>query len=273
MKSFVQILILLQLQIRLSHQVGVVRWNIFGYTAYAPGPISQTTYYRRLSRRVGCTDWFEGESNCVAKTVINSNCGPPDQCNVTWTLEGNELVVTGLNFPINVLQVADANFSHIYICDDWSNPCQSTERIPLSPGTYYLNVQTYLDWSNEICHIFEPINVPFARESSAGNEPTIRDDISFSYKNENSIPDRNVQIFPNPADDILNVSIENFEEKAIEIRLVNLLGETMKIAPNQKTENQFQIDLSNLSTGIYILWILPEGEKPISKKLKINRSE
>jgi len=70
----------------------------------------------------------------------------------------------------------------------------------------------------------------------------------------------------------LNISIENFEKKAIEIRLVNLLGETMKVVPNQIDQNRFQLNLSDISTGIYILWILPEGEKPIGKKLKVSRN-
>ena len=82
-----------------------------------------------------------------------------------------------------------------------------------------------------------------------------------------------VTVYPNPANDLLNVSVPNFDKKKIEIRLVNLLGAPMNIVPNQKTENHFEIDVSNISTGMYILWILPEGEKPISKKLKILQND
>jgi len=40
---------------------------------YNPGSISQTTWYRRCSRRAGCTSWFEGESNCIMKEVRTCN--------------------------------------------------------------------------------------------------------------------------------------------------------------------------------------------------------
>lgn len=39
-------------------------------TTYDPGPITQTTYYRRLSRRSGCTT-YDGETNWVVKEVDN----------------------------------------------------------------------------------------------------------------------------------------------------------------------------------------------------------
>lgn len=37
--------------------------------SYDPGPISITTYYRRCSKRAGCTDWV-GETNIVVKEAI-----------------------------------------------------------------------------------------------------------------------------------------------------------------------------------------------------------
>ncbi len=56
-------------------------------STYDPGPISQTTYYLRCSRRSGCSFYF-GESNCIIKEVTGnitdggeigndeSRCGP-----------------------------------------------------------------------------------------------------------------------------------------------------------------------------------------------------
>ena len=40
--------------------------------SYDPGPITQTTYFLRCSRRAGCTVWI-GESNCIVKTVDESD--------------------------------------------------------------------------------------------------------------------------------------------------------------------------------------------------------
>lgn len=44
--------------------------------SYDSGPLTQTTYFIRCSRRAGCTDYV-GESNVIAVT-INANCGGKD---------------------------------------------------------------------------------------------------------------------------------------------------------------------------------------------------
>ncbi|HHM21974.1 MAG TPA: hypothetical protein ENJ20_08110, partial [Bacteroidetes bacterium] len=48
--------------------------------SYDPGPISQTTYYVRCSRRAGCTSWNVGESNCVVKTVEGPDADNDGTC-------------------------------------------------------------------------------------------------------------------------------------------------------------------------------------------------
>ena len=240
-------------------------------SAYDPELLSQTTFYRRLSRISGCIDWFAGESNCVVKTIDNTDCGPPNQCNVTWSLNGNQLVVSGLNFPINALQLADLDFNHIYVCNDWSNPCQSTETIPISGGTYYLSIQTYLDWSTEVCHIFDQVNVPFFRADNQVQNESLQKEKLFELTNTSEVSAESVTVYPNPAKDVLYVNIPNFENRKTELRLVNLLGEYMKTSPVQNSENVLEVDLNNISNGIYLLWILPEGEQPVCKKLKVSR--
>ena len=64
---------------------------------YDPGFITQTTWYVRCSRRVGCSWTVDGESNCIKKEVDNSCppsgggvCTTPEVL-VEWTL-GNCLV-------------------------------------------------------------------------------------------------------------------------------------------------------------------------------------
>jgi hypothetical protein len=72
--------------------------GIMNQTTYDPPVITQTTYYRRCSRAVGCSAWsIGGESNILIKelrqgitstvaTATNVNCGSAAQLDVTATM-------------------------------------------------------------------------------------------------------------------------------------------------------------------------------------------
>ena len=113
---------------------------------YNPGTINQTTYYVRCSRRAGCTDWTQGESNCVTKTVLsppsamaegtNPTCGSNDgkitffftddtgRTNIEFSIDG------GNTYPYNV-----------------SDAAGSTMASNLGAGTY----DVYTRWGNGQC--------------------------------------------------------------------------------------------------------------------------
>ncbi|NNE28779.1 MAG: hypothetical protein HKN16_04055, partial [Saprospiraceae bacterium] len=56
------------------------------HATYDPGPISQTTWFRRCARRAGCDSWEFGESNCI-KIEYFDNCGNPTSEGWTLTCE------------------------------------------------------------------------------------------------------------------------------------------------------------------------------------------
>ncbi len=55
----------------------------FGLTLTIPGPITQDTYYIRCARRAGCTDFFTGESNQVAITILPQPLAVIDCADIT----------------------------------------------------------------------------------------------------------------------------------------------------------------------------------------------
>ena len=62
---------------------------------YDPGVITQTTYYVRCSKRAGCDDWTQGESNTVVKTVVD-DCVDPAVGDFVWDdLNGNGIQDAG----------------------------------------------------------------------------------------------------------------------------------------------------------------------------------
>ncbi len=58
---------------------------------YNPGPIDQTTWFRRCARRAGCTSFDFGESNCV-RIDFNESCGEPAPTGWTLNCEDDQSV-------------------------------------------------------------------------------------------------------------------------------------------------------------------------------------
>ena len=78
-----------------------------------------------------------------------------------------------------------------------------------------------------------------------------------------------VEVFPNPASETVNIAISNGEPGPVEIRLYSLLGE-MPISKNIDmlgTTTGFEIDINNLPAGIYYLDVLSNGVGIVSQKL------
>lgn len=65
----------------------------------------------------------------------------------------------------------------------------------------------------------------------------------------------NVQIFPNPADNYLQISGNNIEQ----YKLINMLGKTETTGANTNKASTLSIDISSISTGEYILMIFAEN--------------
>ena len=86
----------------ISYDGGVNNTVIAGATgsSYNPGVITQTTWYRRCSRRAGCTDYV-GESNWVMKEVTNCCQNVTDG----GTIGYNESVCAANLDPANIVNV------------------------------------------------------------------------------------------------------------------------------------------------------------------------
>lgn len=80
----------------------------------------------------------------------------------------------------------------------------------------------------------------------------------------------NLSVFPNPATDFVTIQLMNLKEKNIQIKLYNVLGQTVieKKEENVSTTFETQIDLSQLSAGIYIVKVYSEG-KEIAKRYMV----
>jgi len=76
-----------------------------------------------------------------------------------------------------------------------------------------------------------------------------------------------IVLFPQPAGNVLNVSIQNNENENANITVYSAMGQKM-IEMNSLSGNMFQIDLSDLSSGIYYLELNLDGVVTKSKIIK-----
>ena len=62
-----------------------------------------------------------------------------------------------------------------------------------------------------------------------------------------------MNIFPNPAEDILNIQIEMMEEGSVDLILQNALGQIVSQDRASGTSMTQRMDVSELEAGIYML--------------------
>ena len=82
----------------------------------------------------------------------------PGGCSAAYTVDGNVITITGVTGAMKTVKVLDEGWNTVFSCDEWSTVCNATESVTISScGTYYVQVQTYADWSTPICNIFETV--------------------------------------------------------------------------------------------------------------------
>ena len=139
------------------------------------------------------------------------------------------------------------------------------------PGTYFVQIQTYSDWSNQLCNIFEEVIIGSGARESDNDGTQISTSEEFDLTTEKSIAD--FKVFPNPAHDNVKVQLNDYLGQNVQIRLINQLGVSVKnISLTEVEFDTHQIDLSSIHNGIYTLTIFADGQKPVSKKLVVRRN-
>ncbi len=100
-------------------------------------------------------DIIQADCNCKG-TIVATGCG------VTWTVNGLNLTIENLDYPIRAIKLFNSTFSEVFVCNDWvANTCGATVSIDVAlPGTYVLQVQTYQSWDlPAVCDLLEEINI------------------------------------------------------------------------------------------------------------------
>jgi hypothetical protein len=78
-----------------------------------------------------------------------------------------------------------------------------------------------------------------------------------------------VFIYPNPAHQEIFINFKNSEAEPVQVKIINTLGEIVKQAQFEATTENMELNLINLTPGIYQVQII-KGFKITTKKIIIN---
>lgn len=85
--------------------------------------------------------------------------------------------------------------------------------------------------------------------------------------NSESSSFKDVEVYPNPGKGIFNIRTKGIETGTIEV--ISLEGKSVYKTQLAGNTTDYKIDLSNVSTGIYLVTIISEGQEIANKKLII----
>lgn len=79
-----------------------------------------------------------------------------------------------------------------------------------------------------------------------------------------------ISISPNPADDLLNIDLSDFEEIPVRCFISKINGEKIASYDFDKTHHAIEaINLVNYQNGIYLIYLQPEGHKEVTQQFVI----
>lgn len=81
-------------------------------------------------------------------------------------------------------------------------------------------------------------------------------------------------VYPNPAWNLLNVSIEPPEGSSFEIELINAMGVLMEIQYELRTSGgiiKYQLNLDGLAAGVYFVRLIPMDDPSSVQSFQINK--
>ena len=77
-----------------------------------------------------------------------------------------------------------------------------------------------------------------------------------------------VQIYPNPVNDILNMEFKNMVDHTIQLNLVDLTGKTVLRKEFSQPSNTVRLNLSSVSSGSYMLEVRAAEKRKVFKIVK-----
>lgn len=81
-----------------------------------------------------------------------------------------------------------------------------------------------------------------------------------------------INLYPNPTNDMINLSIDNDIEGFMDIEILDIIGRKIYTLKDNKTTNSYKkvIDISTIESGVYLIKITTENYKVVNRLQKSN---
>lgn len=177
-----------------------------------------------------------------------------DQYNFKVQQAGNIQVKLG-NWKVQPyrIKLLDANFNTV-LTQTYTTLTATTVAVPVTSGKYYMQLSALPnDTSWKYPYNYKIMFTPAVTTS-------ITEEIKAS----------NILVSPNPVESELNITVNNEFEENLEIKISNILGQTVySTSTNDKSINK-KIELSNALNGVYFINLNGKNTRYTSKFIKAN---
>lgn len=110
------------------------------------------------------------------------------------------------------------------------------------------------------------------------NDPTIIDSVDIYFNHGESCnqvasiddtKELSVEIYPNPANDFINISLENNNAFKTEVKITNLLGSTVYSQLIEDGISQLEVPTVDMDNGLYFISLHENGKSILTKKIQV----
>ena len=204
----------------------------------------------------------DGDGNPINNDDVRIYNTDGDEANLVVVIKKNGS--SQIELKLRLVSITGANGSGMEFCFGTScYPGISPDEIYPIDGNFYLDAGASDDQTHFHHHIqngdpdaTEYVLKIYERNNEAGNYVQFTYKYDANYVGINDVNKSSISIFPNPANDFININIPD-NIKNPEILISNIIGKT--IFKNVSDSSKNNINIKNLPSGIYFVSVISNG--------------
>jgi len=209
-------------------------------------------------------------SNPTTPPIGSGNMNNNGACaEATIRATNNTISVDNIDAQNAIVKVFSENFDIVYECV--GNCGTKAVVTDLIDGDYQINLNYFDENWGALCERIE--NISLGNSISTSESPIPNTPSSSARTTNLPISTNNdIQVYPNPATNLLMIDLSKYGEEKVTIRLFNQLAATVWQGQFDLANHEVkQIDLQDMDAGLYIMYVQVGNRTPIAKKVVVKQ--